>query len=698
MTLKRLLPVLGLSALAFVLVSPLAWLPRAQAQAGGQLQIPAGRPTSADVTDAPFWAEIKDIAAFEQASSSHLAHAEAKLAQLVAVTGPRTIENTLQPYDDIAVELNLAEQGAGVITRLHADEHFRLAATKVLTRIVAFQNSLQLNRRVYDALNGLNLSSADAETRYYVTRELATLRLSGADKDDATRARLNELRQQHESLNNDFRTNIRDGVKKFSVPREQLDGMPADFVARLKVDESGQLELTSGDADARQVLTYAKSDELRRRMYIALNTVGWPANEAVLRRILTTRAEIAKLTGHANFAEWDMPPRMARTTAAASGFIDRVVAAAGPKATTEFAALLKRKQQDTPGATSINAWESSYYSELLRRERYAFDSLKLREYFPFDQVKKGVMEVTSTLFGVTFRPVSAVPVWEPSVEVYELLENGRVLGRFYFDLHPRPNKAVNGALATLIRKGMAGRQITEIALVGAFAKPTPANPGLMSNDEVKLFFHEFGHVVQNILASQHTWFGTSGTPLERDFNEGPSQLLEEWAMDPKTLATFGRHYQTGQPVPADLVAQARRSAEFGQGLFVRSQMVYARLTLAIHQANAATIDPASLIWEIQKDYVPYTFITDTHFESRFTQLVNPNYWASYYTYMWSLVIAKDLFTKFDRDNLLAPAAARRYRDTVLVPGASKPADALIQDFLGRPFNFAAWEAWLNSGG
>jgi thimet oligopeptidase len=468
-------------------------------------------------------------------------------------------------------------------------------------------------------------------------------------------------------------------------------------VARLAPDPSGALHLTSGDADARAVLTWAKDDDLRRRMYVALNTVAYPANDGVLRRILTTRAEIARLTGHANWAEWDMVPRMAQTPAAASDFIDRVVAAAGPKAASEYAALLKRKQQDDPAAKQIGAWESSFYTEVLRRERYAFDSQKIREYFPFDRVKKGVLDVGTTLFGVSYRPANGVAVWHPSVEVYELVDNGRVLGRFYLDLHPRQNKVSNGALATLIRKGMAG-ELTEIALVAPFRSPTAGDPALMSPDEVKQFFHEFGHVVQNILSSQHQWFGTSGTPTERDFNEGPSQLLEEWAMDPKTLATFALHYKTNAPVPAEQIQLIRRAAEFGQGLFVRSQMTFARFTLEVHERDAQRVNAGALIQEIQKQYVPYTFTDETHFESRFTQLVNPNYSASYYTYMWSLVIAKDLFSRFDPANLMAPDVARRYRDTVIVPGASKPAGALIQDFLGRPFNFAAWEAWLNSGG
>jgi thimet oligopeptidase len=290
-----------------------------------------------------------------------------------------------------------------------------------------------------------------------------------------------------------------------------------------------------------------------------------------------------------------------------------------------------------------------------------------------------------------------VPVWHPSVEPYELVRDGRVVGRFYLDLHPRAEKRGNGAATTTIRRGVAERQIPEVALVAAFPGGQAGDPGLMTHDELRIFFHEFGHVVHNLFASGRPWLGTSGGPAERDFGETPSQMFEEWAIDAPTLQTFARHYQTNDPIPASLVEQLRRANDFGQALEVRSQMTFARLSLSLHDRDPAAMDLESIGKDIQTRYMPFRYLDGTHFETRFPQLANANYSASYYTYMWSLAIAKDLFSRFDRTNLLDPRIAHQYRDTILAAGSSKPAAAMVEEFLGRPFAFTAWETWLNAG-
>jgi thimet oligopeptidase len=172
-------------------------------------------------------------------------------------------------------------------------------------------------------------------------------------------------------------------------------------------------------------------------------------------------------------------------------------------------------------------------------------------------------------------------------------------------------------------------------------------------------------------------------------------MLEEWIWDPATLATFARHYQSGEPIPASLVTQMRRASEFGKALDVRQQMVFARMSLAYHQTDPARLDPTKLAIEIHNQYLPYPQIEGTHREVQFSHLGNSAYASTYYTYMWSLVIAKDMFSRFDRAQLSAPGAAMRYRTTVFTPGSSKPAATLVRDFLGRPFDFTAWQAWLN---
>jgi len=192
-----------------------------------------------------------------------------------------------------------------------------------------------------------------------------------------------------------------------------------------------------------------------------------------------------------------------------------------------------------------------------------------------------VLRVTSTIFGVTYRPVTGVPVWHPSVRVYEMREGDRIVGRVYLDLHPRANKTASGATTFTVRAGREGRSLPEVVLAASLPGNQAGDPGLMTHDEVRTLFHEFGHVVHRLSGGHQPWGGLSSIPMERDFTEAPSQMLEEWIWDPKTLATFARHYQTGEPIPAALVQQMRRASEFGQGIEVAQQMVLARVSLAV---------------------------------------------------------------------------------------------------------------------
>jgi thimet oligopeptidase len=647
------------------------------------------------VNDAPFWTAKPDAVAFTKMMNDQLQLARKAMDDLLAVKGKRTVENTLKPYDEIQTHLDVVSSQASLLEVVHPDAKLREAAEKATQQVSAFYTELSLNRGVYDALSALDASQADAETRYYVQRELRDFRLAGVDKDDATRKRIKELRDELVLIGQEFDRNIRGDVRTVSVnSAAELEGLPADYVANHKADASGKITLTTDYPDSLPIFSYAKNEDLRKRMYIAYNNRAYPKNLAVLDRMIGRRYELAKLLGFTNWADYITANKMVGSGKNAADFIDRVVDASGAKAAREYQVLLKRKQQDAPGATAVSAWESTYYSELVRRSDYNFDSQTVRPYFPFDRVKQGLLDVTSKLFGVTYRPVKDAPVWDPSVECYEMLENGKLVGRFYLDMHPRENKFKHAAQFN-IRTGIGGKQIPEAALICNLPGGEPGDPGLMTHDDVVTFFHEFGHLVHALLAGRHQWIGVSGNNTEQDFVEAPSQMLEEWTWDPATLATFARHYKTNEPIPADLVKQMRRANEFGKALQVRRQMVYAKLSLSIYDRDPKQVNTDDMIKELTAKYQPFPFVEGTHFQTAFGHL--DGYSAVYYTYMWSLVIAKDLFSRFDKSNLLGSATAKRYRDSVLAAGASKPAARMVEDFMGRPFDFKAWQTWLDEG-
>ncbi len=648
-------------------------------------------PTGA--TNAPFWTGITDAASFTHAMEARLAHARTLLDAVVASKGPRTVATTLRQFDDIDLELDAVSSQAQLIAVVHPDAAMRDAADKASQQASAFATELSLNRGVYDAVAAIDVREADPETKYYVERTLRDFHLAGVDKDDATRTRIKELRDELVTIGQDFDRNIRTDLRTVTVKSAaDLDGLPADYIARHKPGADGSITLTIDYPDSLPLLSYATHEDVRKRMYMEYNNRAYPANIAVLDRMIARRAELASLVGYKSWADYITADKMVGSGGHAAEFIDRIVDASKAKADREYRQLLERKQQDVPGASVVNAWESSYYSELVRRSSYDFDSQAVRPYLAFDRVKQGLFDVTSKLFGVTYRPAKNVPVWDPSVEVYEVLLDGQLLGRFYLDMHPRPNK-YNHAADFNIRTGVAHRQTAEAALVCNLPGGQAGDPGLMTHDDVVTFFHEFGHLMHSLLAGRHPWVGIGGINTEQDFVEAPSQMLEEWTWDPATLATFARHYQTDAPIPASLVNQMRRASEFGKGLNVRQQMIYAKLSLSIYDRDPKQVDTSAMVKELTNRYRPMPYVEGTHFQTSFGHL--DGYSAVYYTYMWSLVIAKDLFSQFNHNNLLDREVAAKYRDRVLVPGGAKPAADLVRDFLGRPFDFRAWEAWLN---
>ncbi len=300
-------------------------------------------------------------------------------------------------------------------------------------------------------------------------------------------------------------------------------------------------------------------------------------------------------------------------------------------------------------------------------------------------MRAGLLEVTGRLFDVDYVEVDASP-WHADVTSYDVMRGGTRLGRIHLDLHPRAGK-FNHAAQFELASGIRDRQLPEGVLVCNFSR------SLMEHSHVVTLFHEFGHLVHHVLAGDHEWVRFSGVATEWDFVEAPSQMLERWAWDADVLRTFATDAD-GKPIPRELVESMRAADEFGNGLHVRTQMFYAALSYRLHQD--VPDDITATMGELQARYDLLGYVPDTHFFAAFGHL--QGYGSAYYTYMWSLVIAKDLFSAFDEADLLATEVAHRYRDRVLAPGGSRDAADLVADFLGRPYDVEAFERWLNPPG
>jgi thimet oligopeptidase len=375
---------------------------------------------------------------------------------------------------------------------------------------------------------------------------------------------------------------------------------------------------------------------------------------------------------------------MIKSSQNAQDFIDKVSSLASPRAQQEYKVLLKRLQKIDPKATRVADWQKIYLEQLIKKEEYKVDAQKIRQYFPFAKVQQGIFDLTQTMFGVTIKPW-ATEVWDPSVQAFEIWDGSNVIGRFYLDLHPRDGKYKHAAQFSIIN-GVAGLQLPEAALVCNF--PGGDNPNaLMEHDDVQTFLHEFGHLLHNIFAGDHKRIAFSGVKTEWDFVEAPSQMLEEWVWDAGTLASFARN-DKGEVIPPELVKKMRAGRDFGHGLWTKHQLFYAALSLNIYNKDPATFDLDNIMGDIQATYSPFGYVDGTHFYASFGHL--NGYSAIYYTYMWSLVIASDMFSEFEKEGLRNPVVAQRYRNAVLAPGGTKDAEDLVADFLGRPFSFDAF--------
>ena len=602
-------------------------------------------------------------------------------------------DEALGLFDDAFAELGNAAAQASLLRNVHPSAEVRDAAERDEQEIDAFQTGLSLDRGLYDALARIDLALADAATRWMVEKSLRDFRRAGVDRDAATRARVRELRDELVRIGQEFGRNVRDDVKEMRVDPGELTGLPADWLRARVPGPDGKVAVTSDPTDYVPVVTWAESASVRERLWRLQRQRAHPANLEVLSRMLSRRAELAGLLGYPTWAAYATEDKMIGGEAQAAAFVERIADAAGARMQRDHADLLARKQRDLPGAERVDPWDSAFYSERIKAERFGADARAARPYLEYRAVRDGILNLTATLFGIAYRRVEVADAWHPEVEAFDVVEGDRALGRIWLDMHPREGKYKHFAQFTRVN-GQAGRRLPEGVLVCNFPRPGEA-PALLDLSEVRTLLHEFGHLLHHVLGGHTRWSAHSGVATEWDFVEAPSQLLEEWVRDPGVLRRFARHVETGEPIPADLVRRLDASEEFGKGLTVRQQMFYAAVSLELHRRDPEGLDTTALVAGLMERYTPFRHVPGTFFHESFGHL--DGYSALYYTYMWSLVIAKDLFSAFQAEGILAPAPARRYRRAVLEPGGSKPAAELVRDFLGREASFGPFQRWLSAG-
>jgi thimet oligopeptidase len=623
--------------------------------------------------------------------SARLTAHEAALAALLAVEGARTAQNSLSLYDAAISQLSLAGAQAGVLNSVAADKAVRDQAQQEAQRVAMAASALSLNRAVYEALSAISLDGVTAATKHYVERTLLSYRLAGVDKDQATRELLQSLHEKATHLSLEFSRNIQEGAKTIEASVAELDGLPADYIARHPVNSEGRVTLTTDPPDMQPVMTFASSAALRERMFLAYNTRAYPVNQQILLDLLAARQQIATILGFRSWADLATADQMMESAANVRTFLAKLDAASSEGARREHELILAFTRQREPKLTAIDITSRGYWYEQFRRSAFDFDSQSVRPYFPYAQVEAGVLETAARLFKIEFRP-STASAWHPAVSVFEVFDGSRHVGRFYLDMHPREGKDKWFSAAPIVT-GVRGGAMPEAALICNFPAGDENDPGLLQYSDVVTYFHEFGHLMHAILGGQTEWVGLSGFATEGDFIEVPSQMLEEFFRDEKLLQAFAKHYQTGEVLPSEVIKKMKLAGAFGRADWMRSQLYYTTLSLDLHDQEPAGLDLDSTTKRLYQTLQPWTWLEGNRMYASFGHLTG--YSSNYYTYAFDKVIALDFFAQFDAADLLGCETGSRYRKVVLEQGGSKPGRQMVRDFLGRDEEFTAFSNWLN---
>ena len=642
---------------------------------------------------------------------THLEAAREAIRLLVAVVGKRTVANTLEPYDRAVWHLRMAGSQTHVMFMVFPKAEVRDAVQNLSQQVSAEGVALSLNRDVYHALEAVDAAGEDERTRYYLERTLLGYRLAGVDRDEATREKVRSLSERMTLLGMQFSRKVQDDVRRITVKNpNDLRGLPADYLQRHGVREAedgsgltadGPVEISTDPPEMSPVMSYAASPALRRELYLQYNDRGYPENGKVLLDLLAAREEMSEVLGFRSWADLATVDQMMGSAENMRRFLGEVEQAARGTAEREWGELEAFVRERDPAALPLTLSDARFWEEQFRRARYDFDSQSVRPYFPYAQVEAGVLRTAGKLFGVHFERNAEAPVWDPSVAAFDVFDDAegapkyRAIGRIYLDMHPREGKSKWFSECSLVG-GVAGRQIPEASLVCNFPQPTATDAGLMQYADVVTYFHEFGHLMHEVLGGRQRWAGQSGIATEGDFVEVPSQMLEEFFEDADLLRTFARHVETGEPISYDTVARMTKASAHGRALSTMTQVMYATYSMETHDRRAAELDLDTLLQEGYNRFSRYEFVDGNRMYAAFTHLVG--YTSNYYTYLYDKVMALEFFRQFAQRQGADPLdveVGQRYRREVLEPGGSRPARELVKAFLGQEtVSMGALEKWI----
>ncbi len=589
-------------------------------------------------------------------------------------------EAWLASYDEVTAFIEDASGPTYLIQNVHPDKAIRDAAQACSLRWSEFGSRLGQNAALYQALG--KVRPADAVDRSFVADSLEGFDDAGVGLPLAARERARLLNDQMAALSQRFAARLRDADIKVAFLPAELVGVPESVWKDKPRDGDGRVLLSLDYPTLIPVYERAELAATRERMWRAKQSEGGDGNLKVLAELVQMRREYAQLFGVGSYADFKLRRRMAQNTANTSRFLGEVKSAVESREKRDLEELRKSKSEHlgTPlETTRVERWDVPFYTERVRRERYAIDQDAFRPYFPPMESLKFVMRIAEKMFGIRYTQIQA-RLWHPDVLAYAVSDaaSGQPLASLYVDLYPRDGKYGHAAVFSFRNGAARSGRVPQAALVVNFDRK-----GLTLSELVTLL-HESGHALHNNL-SLTRYAGQAGTSVQRDFVEAPSQMLEDWIYDRNVLALFAEVCPTCKPVPDEMIDKARVARDYGKGMALARQYLYASYDLALHGADAP--EPMAL-WAKMEGATPLGYVPGSMFPAGFGHIAS-GYAAGYYGYLWSDVVALDLRTAFAADRL-DPLVGTRYRRTVLSQGRQEPPAELLRNFLGRDTNSKAF--------
>lgn len=654
----------------------------------------------------PLFPEFNSPVNFEKLKPGDITEASKKVIefarkQIDKISGiekeERTLSNTLKALDDIYNEIGKVHSSVFLMAYVHPDSGIRDKSLGVINELNQFINELNMSPELYEAVKEYkDTDEAERLTgsdKKFMEDTIRDFEHNGLGFPKEKREKIKSIQDKISELGVQFETNISSHKDELIVSGEEIKGLPEDYKEERKMDD-GTYRIDLSYPSYFPFMKYAESDEARKQLSEKFKNIAADKNLEILDKILVERKRLTELHGYSSFAEYQLKLRMAKTPEKVWKFEEKLRQEVQKKADIDYQQLLgkKREYKKDPSVDKIHSWESAFYSTMLLRENYQVDDEEIKQYFELDKALEGLFHLSKVLFGIEFKELQNPPVWHDEVRMFEVYESGQLRGRFYLDLFPRDDKFNHAACFDIIsgKSAEQGYQLPHAALVTNFPKPTKNKPSLLTHSDVITLFHEFGHLLHNIL-TKAPYAEQAGTNTVRDFVEVPSQILENWAWEYDALKQFAKHYKTGEPLPENLHKRMLEAKNIGSGLFTLQQIFYGMLDMTYHDKYDPENDEESttdIVRRLQNEITCFEYMENTHFQAGFGHLVG--YEAGYYSYLWAKVYAEDMFSLFKKNGILNKEMGEKFKQKVLEKGSSVEEEQIARDFLEREVEYSAF--------